>query len=164
VAVKVIRRFFDFMAKMGLSVRDDPPKVVDLSVREFGEARNGLTLSIRQNTREDRDALASVSVVIRNVGQEARIFVVPGWLGFYKFDVGLADGSPAPLTPFGKALAKPKHREQPMSVSLAPVALHETEVPLGSIFSLRPGVRYVVKASCEPYAGVTLESNEIVLS
>jgi hypothetical protein len=160
----VIRGFFDFLAKMGLSVRDDPPKVVDLSVREFGEPQQGLALSIRQIPRDDPDALASVSVVIRNVSQEVRTFVVPGWLAFYQFDVRMPDGSPAPLTPFGRALAKPEHRNERSNVSLAPGALNETEVPLGSIFRLRRGAKYVVRASCEPAQGVTLRSNEIVLA
>jgi hypothetical protein len=160
----VIRGFFDFLAKMGLSVRDDPPKVVDLSIREFGEAQHGLALSIRQIPRDDPAALASVSVVIRNVGQEPRTLIVPGWLGFYQFDVRMPDGSPAPLTPFGRALAKPENRKEPSSVTLAPGALNETEVPLGSIFRVRPGTRHAVKASSEPAAGVTLQSNEIVLS
>lgn len=152
------------MAKMGLSVRDDPPKVVDLSLYEFGEPREGLALAIRQIPHDDPDALASVSVVIRNVGQETRSFVVPGWLAFYKFDVRTPDGDPAPLTPFGRALLRPEHRAERVNVSLAPGALNETEVPLGSIFSLRPGVKYRVRASCEPFEGITLQSNEITIA
>jgi hypothetical protein len=160
----VIRKLLDFLAKMGLSMRDDPPKVVDLSIHQFGETKDGLALSIRQIPRDDPDALPSVSVVIRNVGQETRKFVVPGWLAFYNFDVRTPDGSPALLTPFGRALNKPEHRNERINVSLAPGALNETEVPLGSIFRLRPGEKYVVRASSEPTEGVTLQSNEITIA
>src|SRR5438309_3253548 len=106
------------MAKMGLSVRDDPPKVVDLSLYTFGEAQQGLALAIRQIPRDDPDALASVSVVIRNVGQETWSFVVPGWLGFYEFSVKTAEGEAAPLTPFGRALARAEHRTERINASL----------------------------------------------
>lgn len=151
------------MAKMGLSVRDDPPRVVDLSVHRFGEARGGLALSIRQIAREDRDALASVSVVLRNAGTVQKVFTIPGWLAFYRFEVRLPDGSEAGMTPFGRALADPaRGRKESVNVTLAPGAMNETEVPLGSIFSLKAGVRYVVMAFCEP-GGEVLESNEIVI-
>jgi hypothetical protein len=158
----VIRGFFDFMAKMGLSVRDDPPRVVDLSIRQFGETRDGLALSILQIPLEDREALASVSVVLRNVSQEPKAFTIPGWLAFYRMEVRLPDGSPAGLKPFGRALANAERRKESLNVTLAPGALNETEVPLGSIFNLRAGVGYTVKAFCEP-GGTLLESNEIVV-
>lgn len=148
------------MAKMGLSVRDDPPKVVDLSLCVFGETQDGLALSIRQIPRDDRDALASVSVVIRNVGQEARRFFIPGWLAFYQFEVRLASGAPATLTPFGRALANPARKLERLEVVLAPGALHETEVPLGSVFSVKTGV---ATACCRPFEGVVVQSNEIVI-
>lgn len=149
------------MAKMGLSVRDDPPKVVDLSLYSFGEPGAGLALAVRQIPREDREALASVSVVIRNVGQQAKILTVPGWIAFYRFEVRRPDGTLVPLSPFGRSLTSPERRNEQFRVSLAPGEFSETEVPLGSIFSLKQSSRYVAQASCEPGDGAVLKSNEI---
>ena len=158
----MIRGVLDFLARMGLSVRDDPPRVVDLSVRQFGESRGGLALSILQIPRDDRDALASVSVVLRNVSQEPKAFTIPGWLAFYRFDVRLPDGSPAAMKPFGRALADPNRKKESVKVALAPGGLNETEVPLGSIFNLKAGERFSVRASCQ-LNDTLLESNEIVI-
>lgn len=151
------------MAKMGLSVRDDPPKVVDLSIREFGHPQNGLVLSVLQLVRDDPAALTSVSIVLRNLSQESRAFGVPGWLAFYRFEVRQSDGAPAPLTPFGRALTSPERKNERLTASLAPGAFHETEVPLGSIFRLRIGEAYRVRAICEPLPGQEVQSNEILL-
>jgi hypothetical protein len=160
----MLRGFFDFMAKMGLSVRDDPPKVIDLSIRTFGPAKGDMELSVLQLTRDDPDALVSVSVVLRNAGQEPKALTVPGWLGFYQFDVRHPDGSPVAKTPFGRALSHSSRKTERIDVSLAPGALHETEVPLGSIFSLRPHGHYAVRASSQLSDGTLLQSNEIVLT
>ena len=94
--MSVFRRFFDFLAGLGLIVRDDPPKVVDLTVRAWGAAVDGLALSIREVPHEDPDAQATVSVVLRNVGPAPRSLTVPGWLFFYQFEITGPDGRPPP--------------------------------------------------------------------
>ncbi|MES1261304.1 MAG: hypothetical protein ABUS49_06155, partial [Acidobacteriota bacterium] len=60
----VLRSFLDLMAKMGLSMRDDPPKVVDLTIRAWGETKAGLALSILEIPRDDPQALPRISIVI----------------------------------------------------------------------------------------------------
>lgn len=147
------------MAKMGLSVRDDPPRVVDLTGREWGETVEGLALSVAALPSEDRSAQPSVSVVIRNLSAAARELQVPGWLHYYEFDVRLADGTPLPMSPFGRELMKRQADQQ--DVTLAPGGVNETQVPVGSIFGLRTGQSYRVKARCRPQPGFTVESNEI---
>lgn len=151
------------MAKMGLSVRDDPPKVVDLTIRGWGETQAGLALSTLEIPQEDVDALPRISVVIRNVSHEPKSFTVPGWLFFYRVEVILADGSRAPLSPFGRELLKPERRTERIQVSLGPGEFREIEIPIGSIFNLPARGRYVVRVSCEPSGNVTLTSNEIVI-
>jgi len=149
------------MAKMGLSVRDGPPKVVDLTIRSWGEQAAGLVLSVHDIPREDADALPRISVVIRNTGSERKTFTVPGWLFFYDVEVRLADGSVAPVSPFGRELLKPERRTERLEIALAPGEFQEAEIPIGSIFNLRARGRYTVKAWCHPFEGVTLVSNTI---
>ena len=47
VATNKFIRFYNFLANMGLVLRDDPPKVIDMTGREWGEVVDGLALSIR---------------------------------------------------------------------------------------------------------------------
>ena len=152
------------MAKMGLSVRDDPPKVVDLTVREWGPEQAGLAVSVADIPREDPDSLPRISVLIRNVGQERTRFEVPGWQFFYDVDVRLPDGSRMGLSPFGREMLKPERRVESIAADLGPGEFVETEIPIGSFFNLRARGRYVVSASCEPMPGVTLQSNEISIA
>jgi hypothetical protein len=159
----VLRGFFDFLAKMGLSVRDDPPKVVDLTVREWGPEQAGLALSIAEIPREDADALPRVSVVIRNVSRDRKTFSVPGWLFFYGVEVRMEDGTLASMSPFGRQLLKPERRTEQLEVSLEPGEFREAEIPIGSIFGLRARGRYTVSLACEPSDGVVLASNAIVI-
>jgi hypothetical protein len=162
----VIRAFFDFMAKMGLSVRDDPPKIVDLTTRSWGEPASGLVLSVCEIPREDREALPRISVVIRNIGQERKTLTVPGWLFFYQIEVRLPDGSLAPLSPFGRELLNPARRTEDLAIVLGQGGFHETEIPIGSLFNLRARGRYGVSVRCVPDFGkeeVTLRSNMITI-
>jgi hypothetical protein len=166
VAVSAFRRFFDFLAGMGLIVRDDPPKVVDLTAREWGAAVEGLALSIREIPHADPDARAAVSVVLRNVAAAPKSLTVPGWLFFYRFEIrdnGRSGGAPAPMTPFGRELLKPARRTERLEVRLAPGDATETQVPIGSIFNMPDKRRNLVRASCEPFEGVVLQSNEITI-
>ena len=148
---------------MGLSVRDDPPKIIDLSLYTFGEPREGLALAVRQIPRADPDALSTVSVVIRNISDQPKSFVTPGWLAFYRLNVQLPDGTPVAPTPFGRALSNPARQQESLRATLAPGAFNETEIPLGSLFNMRPRAVYAVQARCQPLDGVTVESNRIDL-
>jgi len=163
MAISGFRRFFDFLAGMGLIVRDDPPKVVDLTVREWGAAVEGLALSIREIPHEDPDAQAAVSVVLRNTGTAPQSLTVPGWLFFYRFEIFGPDGSAAGMSAFGKELLKPGRRTERLEVALAPGEFTETQIPIGSMFSLSGRVKYQVTAACELGAGAVLRSNEITI-
>ena len=70
-AIGLIRRFLTFLAKMGLSVRDDPKKEVDIAGRSWGAPVDGLALSILHTPNERSDGLATVSVAIHNRGARA---------------------------------------------------------------------------------------------
>lgn len=157
------RRFFDFMAGMGLIVRDDPKKVIDLTVREWGPEVDGFVLSIGEIPHEDPDAQAAVSLVLRNVGTASRQLTVPGWLFFYRFEILGADGTAASMSSFGKELLKPARRTERVEVALGPGEFTETQIPIGSMFSLSGRVKYRVFASCAPFEGVLVRSNEIVI-
>jgi hypothetical protein len=67
-----LERFYNFLANMGLVLRDDPPKVIDMAGRAWGEAVNGFALSIREIPKEDPRQQAVLSVVIRNAGTEPK--------------------------------------------------------------------------------------------
>lgn len=151
------------MAGMGLIVRDDPPKVVDLTVREWGAAANGFVLSIRQTPNADPDAQEAISVVLRNVGDSARELTVPGGLFFYRLEIAAADGAPVSPSPFGRELLKPERNTERVELRLGPGAVTETQIPVGSIFSLRKKGTYRVRASCALPDGTVLQSNEIVV-
>jgi hypothetical protein len=151
------------MAGLGLIVRDDPKKVIDLTVREWGPEVDGLVLSIGEIPHEDPDAQAAVSLVLRNVGVTARSLVVPGWLFFYRFEILGLDESPAALSSFGRELLKPARRTERVEVALGPREFTETQIPIGSMFSLSGRVKYRVVASCAPFEGVLVRSNEIVI-
>src|ERR1700761_8517021 len=58
-------RFYNFLANMGLVLRDDPPRVIDMTGREWGESAGGLELSVREIPREDSRQQAVLSTVIR---------------------------------------------------------------------------------------------------
>jgi hypothetical protein len=151
------------MAGMGLIIRDDPKKVVDLSVRAWGPEADGFALSIREVPHEDPDAQAAVSLVLRNVGAAPRSLTVPGWLSFYRFDIAGPDGTPAALSSFGGELLRRARPTERLAISLAPGEYSETQIPIGSIYSLSGKVKYRVRASCDPAEGVVLQSNEITI-
>ncbi|MGD1068775.1 MAG: hypothetical protein ABSB15_01435 [Bryobacteraceae bacterium] len=159
--MSALRRFFDFLAGMGLIVRDDPKKVVDLTVREWGAEVDGFVLSIREIPHEDPDAQAAVSMVLRNVGPAPRSVSVPGWLFFYRFEIIGPDGTAASMSSFGKELVKRTRPGERIEVALGPGEFTETQIPIGSMFSLSGKVKYRVRASCDLAEGVVLRSNEI---
>lgn len=142
------------MAKMGLTMKDDPVRVVDPAARQWGESVDGFALSIEPVfLREDRSVVSNLSVVIRNVSSEAKSLTIPGWLHFFHVDVG------APLSAFGRELLKPERRKPALDVPLEPGALVEAQIPIGSIFETQRGTRYTARVSCELPGGATLRSN-----
>lgn len=144
---------------MGLSVRDDPKKVVDVAHRDWGEAVNGLALSVQMKPREDEDELATVSAAIHNRSTETRRLTTRGWLNFFQVSVTGADGTPAEPTAYGRELLKPERQPAPAEVILAPGEAVEADIPVGSIFQMRRGV-FRVRASGEVPGGRAV-SNEI---
>jgi hypothetical protein len=161
----MIRGFFDFLAKMGLSVRDDPPKVIELTGRAWGDTVDGLALSVRQAPNDDSSAVPALSVVLRNVGATPRRLTTPGWLFFFRIDMLGPDGAPASLTPFGRELLRPERNTEKTTVALAPGEATETLLPVGSIFAMRAKGRYRVEASCQPPdAASALRSNSVYLT
>lgn len=145
------------MGRMGLTLRGDPPRKIDMTGREWGEPVHGLALSIREIPKEDPEQLASVSAVMRNSGEKEIPLVVPGWLYFYKIDVA------APLTKYGGALLKPERQTERIEIKLGPGDATETDLPVGSLYALSRGKEYKVRVSCQLPDNTVLHSNEIVL-
>jgi hypothetical protein len=133
------------MAKMGLSVRDDPPRVINVAARQWGGTVDGFSLSIEQNAE-------SLSVVLRNVGAAPRTLTIPGWLSFFKIDID------APLTPFGRELLKPERQKEAINPTIKPGEVAETQIPIGSLFDLKQSAVYRTQVSC------TLPESQMLLS
>lgn len=150
MAKNILVRALDFLAQMGLTVRDDPPKVIDVANRIWSDPVDGITLSAAQV--DDR-----ISVVIRNVGTETATFKVNGWLAFYQVEMD------AELTPFGRELLKPERQTERLTVTLKPGELLDNELPVVSLFALREGSGYYARVSCTLPSGAKLTSNTIRL-
>jgi hypothetical protein len=150
-----LARFYNFLANMGLVLRDDPPKVIDMTGREWGQPVDGLALSLREIPKEDPQQQTVLSVVIRNEGPEPKTFIVPGWLFFYELQLD------APLTAYGSQLLKPERKTERMEVTLAPGQAKETDLPAGVLYDMRASGHYGIKVSCRLPDGAVLTSNEI---
>ena len=151
-------RFYNFLANLGLVLRDDPPRVVDLAGREFGQTVDGLSLSIREIPRDDPRELAVLSVVIRNDGPERRTLTIPSWLFFYEIQV---DG--ASLTAYGTQLLKAERKTERIEVAIGSGEARETDLPLGALYAMKTGEEYRVVAICRPDDNVVVRSNQIVV-
>ncbi len=137
---------------MGLVIRDDPPKVIDLAGREWGEPVDGLALSIRALPKEDPRQPAVLSVVIRNAGPAPKSFTAPGWMFFYR-----AEG--LPLSAYGAQLLKPERRTEKIEVTLGPGEARETDLPVGALYEMRRAGDYPMRVSCELPDGQALRAN-----
>lgn len=154
VATNPFVRFYTFLAKMGLVIRDDPPKVIDMTGREWGEGVDGLALSIRELSREDSNSVAGISVVMKNDRAVAKTLNVPAWIHYFKIE-GLE------LTPYGRSVLDPARTAKKADVTLTAGGAVEAELPIGRIYSMRaPGV-YSVQVSCRLDDGGVLRSNNI---
>jgi len=165
VAISAFRNFFDFLARMGLSVRDDPKRVIDPANRQWGPPIGGLALSLESVLlREDRSVMSNLSVVLRNLSDATKSLVVPGWLFFFHVEITGPDGTPVPVSSFGGELLKPSRRTERIDVTLGPGALTETQIPIGSIFEMRAEGQYRIEAWCELPGQATLRSNRISIT
>src|ERR1700722_268206 len=138
-AINAIRSVITFMAKMGLSVRDDPKKEVDVAGRTWGEPVNGLALSVLLRAKEDPDELPAVSIAILNRGPETKHLTTRGWMNFFSVSVLGPDGAPAPLTSYGAELMKPERQPAVSELVLATGEAVEADIPIGSIYQMRNG-------------------------
>lgn len=147
---------------MGLSVRDDPKKEVDIAGRAWGEPAAGLALSVALKKQEDPDALPTISVAIHNRSAETRRLMTRGWLNFFCITVLAPDGTVAGLAPYGAQLMKPERQPAPTAVTVTPGEAVEADIPIGAIFEMRrTGREYRVKASCETPETGKIVSNEL---
>jgi hypothetical protein len=142
---------------MGLILRGDPPRSIDLDGRTWGEPVDGVALSIREIKREDPAELPAVSAVMRNSGARTFPLVIPGWVHFYRMEID------APMTAYGRALTRPGKQGERVEISLGPGDATETDLPLGTVYELRKGTAYRVAVSCEFPGGAVLRSNEVVI-
>ena len=163
MAIGFIRGTLDWFAKLGLTVRDDAPKTVDIAGREWGEPVDGMALSIQQIRKEDPAQLPSISAAIRNVSGEQRRFEIPDWLLFYSFEITGPDGKRVGPTAFGRELLKPERHQRRIVVDLAPGQAVETDIPIGSIFEMRASGEYPVRISASLPEGGAATSNPIAI-
>jgi hypothetical protein len=158
--VNIFTRFYNFLAKMGLVIRDDPPKVIDMTGREWGDPVDGLTLSIRELQREDPTQVAGISVVMKydmkNGGAKLRTLTVPPWIFFYEIE-GLE------LTPYGRQLMSPDRKSNNVDVTLRPGDAIETDLPIATVYTMRATGDYKVQVSCKLPDGKILRSNELTI-
>jgi hypothetical protein len=147
-------KLFDTLANLGIWIRlndkrTEPPTEVG---REWGAEVDGFVLSLAALRA------GSLSLMIKNAGTDEVRVSIPGWLRYLTVAID------APLRSFGKQvmndpqLAKPVERVFPAGKAVL------TEIPVGSIYELRPGVGYRVRVSCPVPGkadGLVLTSNEV---
>ena len=151
------------MAKMGLSVKDDPRKIVDIAGREWGDPVDGLALSVMLRPKEDPDELPAISVAIQNRGTLILRLPTLGWLHFFQVSLNDSRGAAVELTPYGRERMKPERMQALSEIVLEPGEATEADIPLGSIYQMGRG-QYRVQASCETPSGVRASSNTLTLT
>jgi hypothetical protein len=156
VAVNKFIRVFNFLANMGLVIRDDPPKVIDMTGREWGDAVNGLALSVRELKREEPRQVAGISVVMKNGGAHLQQLDVPPWIVYYAIE-GLE------LTAYGRQSLNAERKMKNTEVTLNPGDAVETDLPIATIYKIRAAGDYKVQVSCRLPDGLVLRSNEIIV-
>lgn len=133
-------RFYTFLAKMGLVIHDDPPKVIDLTGREWGETIDGLALSIRELPREDSRSVVGISVAMRNTSSVPKMLSVVDWPTYFEVEN-------LELTPYGRKLFGEAGKQR--NLTLDPGGALEAELPIGRIYSMRAPEVYSVRVRCE---------------
>lgn len=149
-------RFYTFLAKMGLVIHDDPPRVIDLAGRKWGDTVDGLALSVRELPRETPEGVAGISVVLRNVGNLAKTLSIPSWVRYYEI-AGLE------LSPYGRQLMTGAGSQKAGAgeIILPPGEAIETELPIAKIYVLSKPGDYRIQVSCKVSDGSVLKSNAI---
>ncbi len=141
---------------MGLVLRDDPPKVIDMTGREWGETASGLQLSVRELKREEAHQIAGISVVMRNTKSQGRVLNIPPWILFYQVE-GLG------LSLYGHQAVRSGRTAKNIDVTLAPGGAVETEIPLATLYDVTKGGDYRIHVSSRLPDGTALRSNEITI-
>jgi hypothetical protein len=154
VAVNKFTRFYNFLANMGLVLRDDPPKIIDMTGREWGDAVDGLTLSIRELKRDDPGQVAGISIVIRNGSADAKVLNIPPWIAVYEIE-GLE------LSAYGRQVLKSNQNTKNTGVTLKPGDAVETEIPIAMLYNMRGAGNYTIRVSGQLPDGAVLRSNEL---
>lgn len=154
-----VRKFLDFFGNMGLLARGDRPKVVDLTGREWGEATGGVSLSVRQEKKQDAEELATIAVVLRNDSAKALDIHANGWLAYCAITVTGMDGAQVPLSGYGAQLLQSSTATERLELALAPGAVTETILPVGSLYAMRDGGEYRVRVTCRLADGAEVVSN-----
>ena len=144
------RGLYDWMARLGLAMKDDEPLEVRDPDRQWGPQSGGLMLSAKARGQR-------LSMVIRNAGTEEIRHNIPAWLFFYRLNIS---GDP-PLTSFGKQALDPRRNDRSTDLVLTPGNSIETEIPVDSLYELGE-TSHRVTASCE-IAGTALVSNEVTI-
>lgn len=155
VATNPFLRFYTFLAKMGLVMLDDPPKVIEMTGREWGEAVDGLALSIRELPRDESQTVVGISVVMRNTSAVAKQLSVQDWTRYFEIEK-------LELTPYGRKLFGDAARLKTLTLDSAGAI--EAELPIGRIYSMpSPGI-YVIQVHCALAPdGRQLRSNTITI-
>jgi hypothetical protein len=156
VAENKFIRFYNFLANMGLVLRDDPPRVIDTAGREWGELVDGFVLSVRELKREDPARVAGISVVIKNAGTQPKTLDVPPWMFYYEIQ-GLE------FTPYGRRSMNADRTTKNTEITLRPGDAIETDLPISTIYKMRAPGDYKVQVSCRLPEGSVLRSNEIIV-
>jgi hypothetical protein len=153
------------MARMGLAMRDDPPKTIDISSRPWGTSRDGFALSLDSAPlREDASVTSNLSVVLRNEAPTARTLSLPAWLFLYRVELTGPDGNPVPASAFGREMLNPERGKERFERTLPPEGVIEAQIPLGSLFDLRAPGEYRATVSCELPGIGELRSNPVTLA
>jgi len=157
VATNLFVRFYTFLAKMGLVIRDDPPKVIDMTGREWGELVDGLTLSVRELPRDDPRSVAGVSVVLKNAGANAKALHVPAWILYFHIE-GLEP------TPYGRSVLDPARTAKKADVTIPAGGAVEAELPIARLYEVSAAGVYSVQVSCRLDDSHVLRSNAVKIS
>lgn len=151
VAANWFGRFYNFLANLGLVLRDDPPKVIDMTGREWGDGADGIALSIRELPRDDEGRVTGISVVVKNMGTAPQILNGP-LAECYEVE-GLTRSA------YGRRLSASTPRVSPAPVSLGPGGAIETELPIATMYEMRSAGDYKLHVSCRLPDGKSLRSN-----
>lgn len=156
--MNIFGRVFDQMARMGLALKADPPKVIETEGREFGTITGGFDLSVAQ--RKDQNDL--LSVILRNVEPAAKRIVTHGWLAFLEIHLKSPEGADVPLSAYGRVALGPDRAKSNAAIQIGPGEMVETELPVGLLYDLYSPGTYQVIVSCQVDGGV-LTSNTCLL-